>query len=478
MLGKSLIFKETSSQAGKSFLITGLCRFLKEEGHNVSSLRAFHVAGSSSLPLSQEGEPSPLLLKPLSGGSYQVFINGEYQQDLSPGEPLPSSLKEQAEKAIQASLARLKSSHQLLLLEGDSISSERRFGYRASFPLIINNQEEAPIILVADIHRGGVFAVIIGALELMPGEQRKRVKGIIINKFQGDPSRLKPGIDYIQQKTGVPVLGVVPYYQQLSLPQNPCSDECKEQQISVAVIKLPHAVKISAFESLKGETGVELNYLEPGEDLSGYQLLFLPGSTRPLEDLKTLYQSGTATLLCKKVEKGVPLAGIGGGHLFLGDYLSHPDGERIRGLGLLWLRAEIKNSKEDRVQVSCKLQSEASFFSRLRDKEFSGTLLDQARISRGPGVRPLFHLLKGEEQAEGVIGRGGLVWGTGLQDILGHRQLRRAMLKYHCGSNKRVQTRDGREGYERKVSRLAEVLPQHLDIKRVYKILALQVKGG
>lgn len=352
----SLMVVGTSSHVGKSVTVAALCRCLVRRGITVApfksqnmSLNSYVTADGGEIGMAQamqawaaRAAPStdmnPVLLKPKGDCVSQVVLFGHPYKDVPIGEYYRETPYLLAEAV--AAYHRLKKAYGQVVIEGAGGAAEVNLYDRDIANTLLADRLRLPIILVADIERGGVFAQVWGTISLLPDQIRPLVKGIIINKFRGDPAIFASGIKIIEEKTGVPVLGVVPYFS-LPLPsEDSLSIEDKKQNgkpIRIAVIRLPHIANFTDFELLEQYASVE--YIPCDGSLEGYDCVIIPGTKNTIEDLAAIRAGGMDTKLLAAKARGIPVIGICGGYQMLGKSLVDEGFESAPGvypgLGLL-----------------------------------------------------------------------------------------------------------------------------------------------
>ncbi|MCK5010205.1 MAG: cobyric acid synthase, partial [Deltaproteobacteria bacterium] len=288
-MAKALMVQGTGAHVGKSLLVTAFCRILKQEGYRVAPFKAQNMALNSFV--TKDGgemgraqvvqaeaariEPSvdmnPILIKPQSDIGAQVIIHGRAVGNYSAIEYY--QYKKEAIKSVRESYNRLSSNFDIILIEGAGSPAEINLKKHDIVNMKIARMAKAPVLIVSDIDRGGVFASLIGTMELLTESERDLVKGFIINKFRGDLDLLKPGLTFLKRKTGVKVLGVIPFFKDISIPdEDSISLEKKRSNIDrkgldVAVVKLPHISNFTDFDPLEKENGVALRYVETAVEL-------------------------------------------------------------------------------------------------------------------------------------------------------------------------------------------------------------------
>ena len=365
-MAKSIMLMGTSSHVGKSILTTALCRIFHQQGKRVVPFKAQNmalnsyvtldgremgraqVAQAEAAGLAPEVDMNPVLLKPTGNAQSQVVIMGEPVGNMSAREYHTGySLK--AWEAVEVSLDRLRAAYDLLVIEGAGSPAEINLKANDIVNMRVAKHLRAPVLLIADIDRGGALASLVGTLELLDAEERALVKGLVINKFRGDVSLLTPALDFLEQKTGKPVLGVIPHIDALGIDEED-SVSLDEQhygdtaafdgQLRIAVIRTPKLSNFTDFDALAHEPDVALYYVRTPEELGHPDLILLPGSKNTTEDLLHIRQVGLADAIRTCVTAGTPLFGICGGYQMLGERISDPlhtesEYDAVEGLGYL-----------------------------------------------------------------------------------------------------------------------------------------------
>lgn len=369
----SLFVVGTSSHVGKSVTVAALCRCLVRRGIMVApfksqnmSLNSYVTPEGGEIGIAQamqafaakvppHTDMNPVLLKPKGDCVSQVVLNGRPYKDVAITEyyrETPALLQ----KALE-SYGRLKEQYGQVIIEGAGGAAELNLYDRDIANTRLAQSLQIPLILVADIERGGVFAQIYGTIRLLPDDIRPLVRGIIINKFRGDPSIFAPGVAKIEELCGVPVLGVVPYFS-LPLPSEDSLsiDDKKRQdaQVRIAVIRLPKISNFTDFELLEQHASVE--YVRPGASIEGFDCVILPGTKNTIDDLQALVQSGSDREICRVRALGVPIIGICGGYQMLGTTLVDAGFESAAGtypgLGLLTCTTHFRSYDKSTTQVT------------------------------------------------------------------------------------------------------------------------------
>jgi adenosylcobyric acid synthase len=350
---------------------------------------------------------------------------------------------------------------------------------------------KAPVLLVADIDRGGVFASIVGHMELFTPAERELVKGFVINKFRGDPSLLRSGLEFLETHTGKPVLGLVHYYKDIHIPEEDsvaldlkmrATKERSQEQVRVGVIRLPHISNYTDFDSLEQEPTVNLSYFTAPEQVFDMDLVILPGSKNTLNDLRYLHNQGIAEAIISFHARGGTVVGICGGYQMLGQKVLDPmrvesDLQEITGLGLLDMETELLGEKVT-TQVKARLlwPELADLSDQVHGYEIH---MGQSRVL-GPAT-PLLEIVerngKPVQVKDGLISSDGRVWGSYLHGLFDNDGLRHRLIS-RLMSVDEVELTEARLGSfqrwkEEQYDKLASHLRKYLDMNRIYQIMGI-----
>jgi len=504
MTAKSLMIQGTGSFVGKSMIVAGLCRILKQDGYKVAPFKAQNMALNSFV--TQEGgemgraqvvqaeaaglaphvDMNPILLKPNTDIGAQVIIQGRVFANMNAGEYHP--FKKKALTAVLESYGRLSQRYQVIMIEGAGSPAEINLREGDIANMGMAEAADAPVLLVGDIDKGGVFASLVGTLELLSIEERERIKGFIINKFRGDLSLLTPGLEFLENKTGLPVLGVIPYLKDLYLPEEDGValekiDSKGERQVNIAVLYLPHISNFTDFDPLEHEPGVNLRYVQPGQKIEDADVVILPGSKNTIEDLLFLKKEGYADEILRLRRSGKTVIGICGGFQMLGKTVRDPLGTEtslgeIEGLGLLNVETILQREKMTFQVKAFPLNGPMLD----RQEPLLGYEIHMGETQRGTSHLPAFKIIERLNQKveieDGAISADGQVWGTYLHGLFDNDRFRRRFLESlqrHKGlrSSTRMEDLDYKAFKERSYDRLAAALRRDLDMKRIYGIIGI-----
>jgi len=396
MTARVLMVQGTGSSAGKSLLVAGLCRLFRREGYRVAPFKAQNMALNSAATLDGREigraqavqaeaagidptvEMNPILLKPEEDSRCQVVVLGTPRETLRARDYYRR--KGELWEAVTSSLASLRERYDLVLIEGAGSPAEVNLRDNDIVNMRVALHAEAPVLLVGDIDRGGVFASLVGTLDLLQPRERALVKGLVINKFRGDVSLLEPGLRFVEERSGVHVLGVVPYLRDLLI-----SDEDSvvlegvrpgSGLLDVAVLRLPRIANFDDFDLLEAEPAVGLRYVADPLKLGRPDLLIIPGSKSTVADLDFLRESGLARAVLALVGSGTPVLGICGGYQMLGNRILDPEGVEsgqveTAGLGLLPATTTFAAGKRT-TRVAARVLAGDGPFAMARGEEIGG----------------------------------------------------------------------------------------------------------
>ncbi|WP_273365977.1 cobyric acid synthase [Alicyclobacillus herbarius] len=511
---KSLMLVGTASNVGKSVLATALCRILRQDGWDVAPFKAQNMSLNSAVtPSGREigraqavqaeacGIPAnehmnPVLLKPTGSQASQIVLQGQVYGSVS-ARAYFTDEKTALWQAVEESYAYLAERHQVIVIEGAGSPVEVNLKSRDIANFRTAAMADADVLLVADIDRGGVFAAIVGTLQLLDPSERARVKGILINRFRGNPGLFEEGVRWLEQHTGIPVVGVIPYIEDLGIDEedsvsltspryrSQTGDDSTDgvRRVRVAIIQLPHIANFTDFDPLFLEPQVEVCYCRHASELADAAAVVLPGTKSTLLDLAWLREQGFFSALRRHVEAGGWLLGICGGFQMLGTQVADP--HRIEGgtvcepgLGVLPMTTQIGQSKRT-VQVSGELLGRFAGI-RVRGYEIhmgQSQVDDEANQTRDGAVRPFAQTWVRDDahrKEEGCITLDGRVIGTYLHGILHNDEFRRAWLREICAAQGIPYTPASvtvDEAREAALNRLAAVVRRHIRMDLIYQCL-------
>ena len=506
-MAKAIMIQGTMSNAGKSLVTAALCRIFHQDGKRVNPFKSQNMALNSFI--TAEGaemgraqvvqaeaagvKPSvlmnPILLKPTSDSGSQVIVNGVAIGTMPAVEYY--KFKTKLIPDIMKAYNTLADQSDIMVIEGAGSPAEINLKAQDIVNMGMARMAKSPVLLVADIDRGGVFASIYGTLMLLDPEERAMVKGVIINKFRGDVSILKPGLDMLEEKTGIPVIGVLPMMNvdiedEDSLSERLTQVKSKNALIDIAVIKFPRMSNFTDFNVFELIEGVSLRYVKSTEELGNPDMIILPGTKNTIDDLKWMRQNGLETAVLHKANNGTVVFGICGGYQMLGRSLSDPFGYDSGHAGSITTGMALLNTETEFVENKRTIQMKGHFnrvegiFSGLSGREFYGyeihsgiTKLEETKALNT--VEPINE--KAEPFAEGSqTVRGGMqVYGTYIHGIFDGEgiaaKIVEALLARKGLSMDDVKVIDYQEYKQHQYDLLAQSVREHLDMEKVYAIV-------
>ncbi len=505
-MAKAIMIQGTMSGVGKSVIAAGLCRIFHQDGSRVAPFKSQNMALNSFI--TDEGlemgraqvmqaeaagvEPSaamnPILLKPTSDTGSQVIVNGEVLGTMDA--QAYYGMKKDLIPEILRAYRSLEERYDILVIEGAGSPAEINLKQEDIVNMGMAQMAHAPVLLVGDIDRGGVFAQIYGTIKLLDKRERPYVKGLIINKFRGDPSILDPGIQMLKDLTGVPVIGVTPYLDLHLDDEDSLSTRLDHRtgsgRIDLAVIRLPRISNFTDFNVFEETEGVSLRYVSSVSDLGHPDLIFLPGTKNTIADLQWMRQNGLETAVLKLQDTGTVIFGICGGYQMLGRSVTDPshaeEGGSIRGMGLLNINTVFEEEKQ-RTRARGRFGRVGGVLCLLSGKSISGYEIHMGRsCPAGPcpgqseGPNPLLAVtdpVTGSEREDGA--QKGNVYGTYVHGLFDKKETAQALIR-SLAENKGVADEIGTvpdyaAQKEREYDRLADMLRENLDMNAVYGIL-------
>ena len=458
-MAKYIMLQGTSSHVGKSVLTAALCRIFFQDGEKVVPFKAQNmalnsyvtkdgkemgraqVAQAEAAGLEPQVEMNPVLLKPTGNSRSQVILMGQPIGNMSAKEYHTGySLK--ALDTVKRCLKTLDNDYETIVIEGAGSPAEINLKANDIVNMRIAKLLQAPVLLVADIDRGGALASVVGTLELLDDEEKDLIKGIIINKFRGDINLLKPALDFLEDKTGKPVIGVIPHLDNIgvddedSVSLNEKVMKKENADLVIAVLKTPKISNFTDFDSLGNEPDVLLKYIGKGEAIGKPDLLIIPGTKNTIEDLSYLYDNGYYDEIQQCADEDIPIIGICGGYQMLGQEVFDPhhmesNRDHIKGLGLLNTRTTFSKNKftyqitatylgQGFLGIKNVEESLDGYEIHMGKSEFLGEVHHAFKITNQMNDKKVYH--------DGLISDNGLVMGTYIHGIFDNDNFRRTLL--------------------------------------------------
>ncbi|UII70061.1 cobyric acid synthase [Pseudomonas sp. HN11] len=471
----TLMVQGTTSDAGKSTLVTALCRWLVRQGVAVAPFKPQNMALNSAVTaeggeigraqavqaqaanLAPHTDMNPVLLKPNSDTGSQVIIHGRAVTSMNA--VAYHDFKAIAMQAVLASHARLSQAYPVVMVEGAGSPAEINLRANDIANMGFAEAVDCPVLLIADINRGGVFAHLVGTLELLSPTEQARVKGFIINRFRGDIALLQPGLDWLEARTDKPVVGVLPYVMDLHLEAEDGIDRRQigkaAQVLNVVVPVLPRISNHTDFDPLRLHPQVDLQFIGPGQPIPAADLIILPGSKSVRSDLAFLRANGWDTAVARHLRYGGKVLGICGGLQMLGEQVHDPLGLEgpagsSDGLGLLAFSTTLEEEKQLR-NVRGRLL--------LEDADVSGYEI-HAGVTSGDALSNAAVILE-DGRRDGAQSADGQILGTYLHGLFESPAACSALLRW--AGLQDVQMVDYHALRERDIERLADLVENHLD---------------
>ena len=506
-MAKAIMIQGTMSNAGKSLVTAALCRIFHQDGKRVNPFKSQNMALNSFI--TAEGaemgraqvvqaeaagvKPSvlmnPILLKPTSDSGSQVIVNGVAIGTMPAVEYY--KFKTKLIPDIMKAYNTLADQSDIMVIEGAGSPAEINLKAQDIVNMGMARMAKSPVLLVADIDRGGVFASIYGTLMLLDPEERAMVKGVIINKFRGDVSILKPGLDMLEEKTGIPVIGVLPMMNvdiedEDSLSERLTQVKSKNALIDIAVIKFPRMSNFTDFNVFELIEGVSLRYVKSTEELGNPDMIILPGTKNTIDDLKWMRQNGLETAVLHKANNGTVVFGICGGYQMLGRSLSDPFGYDSGHAGSVTTGMALLNTETEFVENKRTIQMKGHFnrvegiFSGLSGREFYGyeihsgiTELEETKALNT--VEPINETAEPFAEGSQTVRGGMQVYGTYIHGIFDGEgiaaKIVEALLDRKGLSMDDVKVIDYQKYKQHQYDLLAQSVREHLDMEKVYEIV-------
>lgn len=503
----------TTSHSGKTLLVTAFCRLFSRLGYRVSPFKAQNMSLNSAV--TKEGleisraqalqalaagieatvDMNPILLKPKNSKMCQVIVHGRPKFDLSYRDYMTKFAAKEGFEIVSESYGRLSSDYEVIVIEGAGSPAEINLRHDIA-NIRVAKMAHAPVILVADIDRGGVFASLVGTINLLKENERELVKGFIINKLRGDPTLLAEGIKIVQKVTGKEVLGVIPYIKDLSLPQEDSlslesHQSSSRSRFDVAIVRLPHISNFTDFDPLCAIEDVRLRYVSSSDELGTPDALIIPGTKNTMSDLKWLVRRGFTHGISRIASLRIPVIGICGGYQMLGKKLIDKKGidsgssAILNGIGLLDVSTEFDRYAKTTGNVSAVAVGGGPILNQIKGLAVDGYEIHMGSSMLGPGARPAFKFVaRGglRDALDGAVDPSGLILGTYLHGIFDKPPFRNALLGYLAArKGLRPPTQSSRSVCRKwilSINRVANVVERNLDISEVYRITGLKTRDS
>ena len=494
MTAKVLMIQGSSSSVGKSLLVTALCRIYAHRGVKVAPFKAQNMSNNAAVcadgreigraqalqaaacGIEPTADMNPVLIKPEADSRSQIIVMGRPWHTLE--------AKNYYEKKqilwgyVTQSLDRLRASYELVVIEGAGSPVELNLKRGDIVNMAVAKYANAPVVLVGDIDRGGVFAQLLGTLWLLDPEEQQLMRGFIVNKFRGDLSLFDDGIQIIEEKSGIPVLGVIPYLRGLSLPDEDAvsvevashaAQPASTSQTDIAVLALPRIANFDDFDSLRAEPNVHIRHVDAVEKLGNPQAIIIPGTKSTMADLHWLRQTGLADAITRFANNDGEVVGICGGYQMLGQSIHDPhhvesNNDSADGLGLLPTITTFAQTKAT-YQVNAKVLN----FSSLTDEMIHGY---EIHMGETQGQSQWLEITsrngKRVKVLDGSVSENGKVWGCYIHALFANDSFRQAWLT-RLGWKGRVTSQAAR--FDESLDKLADAVERALNMELLERII-------
>lgn len=497
MTGKVLAVLGTSSSVGKSLLVAGLCHLFARRGVRVAPYKAQNMSNNAAVcpdgseigraqatqaiasGLEPHVDMNPVLIKPEADSRSQVIVMGRPWKTLSAKDYYPN--KNFLWKEATAALDRLREEYELVIVEGAGSAAELNLKEGDIVNMAIARYANAPVILAGDIDRGGIFAQLIGTVWLLEPEEKELIKGFIVNKFRGDISLFSDGVKILEEKSNIPVLGVVPYLHGLFIPEedavaleNPLEKTgASPEELEIVVVHLPRIANFDDFDPLDAEPGVRLRYVDSPDQIGSPAAIIIPGTKSTINDLAWLRSQGFEKIIQEHAQKGGAVVGICGGYQMLGEDLHDPEHvesqmDSAPGLGLLPLETIFSGEKATH-QASAQIQNGAGWFAKINNQTISGYEIHMGRTnSQSHWMKLTERSGQPVEVLDGATSEDGKIWGCYMHGLFANENLRRAWLRDLGWSGEETGEKNP---FAASLTRLADTLEETLDMDYLEKII-------
>ena len=461
MSARVLMVQGTASHVGKSVLVSALCRIFRQDGFRVAPFKAQNMSNNSYVTegggeigraqavqaeaagVEARVEMNPVLLKPEADHQSQVVLLGRPM--LSARTLDYQALKSQLWDSVRTSLDTLRDEYDIVVIEGAGSPAEINLKATEIVNMRVALHAGAPVLLCADIDRGGVFASVVGTLELLEPEERAVIKGVVINKFRGDIGLLTDGLSWLEERTGIPVAGVVKHFRDIHIPEEDSVAldlpvrSFSDTVLDIAVVQMPHISNFDDFDPLTRENGVSLRYVDSPQQLACPDLVVLPGTKTTIPDLAWMEERGLGDAVRAAHQRGASVIGICGGYQMLGTKLYDPqrvESSRtdMQGLGILPLTTVFTGSKETH-RIKGRVERDEGLLAGAKGLTIRGYEIHMGQ-TRGEGLDAAFQVddrsdvpVHERNSSDGVLDSSGWVMGTYIHGLFHNGGLRRAMLQ-------------------------------------------------
>jgi adenosylcobyric acid synthase len=497
MAAKTLMVMGTGSSVGKSLLTAGLCRLYARRGMRVAPFKAQNMSNNAAVCadgaeigraqavqaracyLEPSADMNPVLLKPEGHTRSQVIVLGKPWDTLS-----ATSFYERKStlwSVVIGALDNLRATYDLIVIEGAGSPVELNLKESDIVNMAVARHAQSPVVLVGDIDKGGIFAQLLGTLWLLAPEEKALVRGLIVNKFRGDATLFHEGVRILEERGQIPVLGIVPYLSELTIPeedavaldapkQSAAHSHRATNVLDIVVVRLPHIANFDDFDDLAREPGVRLRYVQSAAELNMPAAIIVPGTKTTMADLAWLRGCGLDTAIKARAAAGTSIVGICGGFQMLGEMLRDPenvesDVARMPGLGLLPLTTQFARAKITQ-QVTARVVAGIGWLETIKDKKLEGYEIHMGRSSGGPALLcVLSSAPNSQERLDGAVSPDGKIWGCYLHGLFANDAFRAAWLGGLAIGRDLSGRANSSPNLDASLDRLADVLEKTLNIE-------------
>lgn len=504
MTANVLVVLGTSSSAGKSLLVTALCRIYARRGVRVTPFKAQNMSNNAAVcpngaeigraqavqaaaaGIEPTADINPVLLKPEADSRSQVVLMGRPVRTESAQSYYQR--KQQLWSSVTDALDRLRERYELVIVEGAGSPVELNLKDGDIVNMAVARYAQAPVLLVGDIDRGGIFAQLLGTLWLLEPEEQVLVKGLIVNKFRGDIALFTDGVDILEERGGVPVLGIVPYLHDLGIPEEDAvaldglrlgGRGDRDTAVDIAVIKLPRISNFDDFDPLDAEQGVRVRYISKVQEMGDPDAVIIPGTKSTVADLLWMQDQGFAEALTLLAETGIPIVGICGGYQMMGHEIRDPQHieasvDEVEALGLLPMVTTFAGQKATH-QAEARVTAGKGWLSALTGQMMSGY---EIHMGRTRGGKPWLEITERSGASvsvpDGAMSDDGRLWGCYLHGIFANQDFRHAWLATLGWRPSETEPGSSATDYEAAFDRLADAVVSALDMDKLDAIIGFR----
>lgn len=500
---KNIMFQGTASGVGKSLVTAGFCRIFSQDGYETAPFKSQNMALNSYITAdgkemgraqvvqaeaagkAPDVRMNPILLKPTTDRKSQVIALGKVVENVDA--VTYHQKKSKYRSVVKDAYESLAADHDIIVIEGAGSPAEINLRENDFVNMGMAELSQSPVVIIGDIDRGGVFASLYGTIMLLTEEERKYVKGVLINKFRGDVDILKAGIGMLEDLIKVPVLGIIPHIDIDIEEEDSLTERFKrrmnlQKSIQIKVVRLPHISNFTDFDAFDIFEDVSLEYVTANDSFEEADLLILPGTKNTIEDLIYLRESGLEKKIIRAHKRGIPVIGICGGYQMLGNKIMDPEGiecgiKEIAGMGLLPLETVFESEKvTTQVRGKIRLDRQEGVFQKMNGLSIKGYEIHCGRSIHESGSVEITEKL-GEMTAyrEGSVNEQGTVFGTYIHGIFDSMEFTNALLNNIRAAKGLDQSESSVSDYEEykavQYDRLAEHLRKYVDIEKIYEII-------